>query len=163
MRVALAAVLALFSFAAAIAGCAYCSVNCADGYEKNPGNCSCRPIRDGGADAIAASDGGSDAASDAALLASCLPGSACGAGSTCIDGCPASRLPANTTAGGVCSVAGRDTCGCGGVLDPCDTPGTVCLMPACCDFQGVCVTPAERAAICARPEGVHFDCADAAP
>jgi hypothetical protein len=32
-------------------------------------------------------------------------------------------------------------------------------MPACCDYDGICVTPAERAAICARPEGAHFDCA----
>jgi hypothetical protein len=31
-------------------------------------------------------------------------------------------------------------------------------MPACCDYEGVCVTPAERAAVCARPEGAHFDC-----
>jgi hypothetical protein len=31
-------------------------------------------------------------------------------------------------------------------------------MPACCDFDGICVTPSERAAICARPEGAHFDC-----
>jgi hypothetical protein len=31
-------------------------------------------------------------------------------------------------------------------------------MPACCDFEGICVTPSERAAICARPEGAHFDC-----
>ena len=59
---------------------------------------------------------------------------------------------------GICSVPGRDTCGCGAVSDPCDTPGTVCLMPACCDYPGICVTPAERASICARPEGAHFDC-----
>jgi hypothetical protein len=31
-------------------------------------------------------------------------------------------------------------------------------MPACCDYEGICVTPTERAAICLRPEGAHFDC-----
>jgi hypothetical protein len=31
-------------------------------------------------------------------------------------------------------------------------------MPACCDYEGICVTPGERDAICARPEAVHFDC-----
>jgi hypothetical protein len=31
-------------------------------------------------------------------------------------------------------------------------------MPACCDYEGLCVTPGERAEICSRPEGAHFDC-----
>jgi hypothetical protein len=31
-------------------------------------------------------------------------------------------------------------------------------MPACCDYEGICVTPSERAEICSRPEGAHFDC-----
>jgi len=34
-------------------------------------------------------------------------------------------------------------------------------MPTCCDYQGICVTPAERADICSRPEGAHFDCSGA--
>jgi hypothetical protein len=82
----------------------------------------------------------------------------CGAGSTCIEGCPSSAEPSVGAVGGICSVPGRDTCGCGAVADPCDTPGTVCLMPACCDYEGICVTPTERAEICSRPESTHFDC-----
>jgi hypothetical protein len=31
-------------------------------------------------------------------------------------------------------------------------------MPKCCDYEGICVTPDERVAICARPEGSRFDC-----
>ena len=111
---------------------------------------------DSSADA-ATNDASAADATEAGTLASCLLGTnGCGAGSTCVQGCPNAGSLA-----GVCSVPGRDTCGCGGVLDPCDTPGTVCLMPACCDYQGICVTPAERAAICARVESGHFDCTGA--
>jgi len=154
---------ALLSFVMAAPGCGECIADCADGYEAVPNSCSCRPIQDAGS-ADSSADTAADAASsadatDAATLASCLPGTnACGASSTCVQGCP--NAGSQT---GVCSVPGRDTCGCGGVLDPCDTPGMVCLMPACCDYQGICVTPAERAAICARVEGARFDCAAADP
>jgi len=108
----------------------------------------------------ASSDAFSDQqASDTGMaLASCTPAVGCETGSTCIDGCPSFAKPAIGAVGGICSVPGRDTCGCGAVADPCDTPGTVCLMPACCDYSGICVTPAERAEICSRPESAHFDC-----
>jgi hypothetical protein len=148
MRVVYLALLAL------IAGCSStrCYPDCIYGYEPIPGECSCRPIPDGGGSA-----GGP--------LSSCREGSACATGSRCIVGCPYLGSFSPNPANGICSVPGRDTCGCGGVLDPCDLPGTVCLMPACCDYQGICVTPDERAAICARPEGSHFDCTtvDAGP
>ena len=158
---ALALGLALLACAGAAQGCGKCIVDCADGYEPIPNTCACRPILDAGA-----TDSSADTAADAAsaadaadTLASCLPGTnACGAGSTCIQGCPNAGSPA-----GVCSVPGRDSCGCGSVLDPCNTPGTVCLTPACCDYMGICVTTGERAAICARPEGAHFDCTAADP
>ena len=154
--------LLLLSFVAASPSCRECMASCAYGYEPIPDSCSCRPILDGGANdsnADTAADAATADATDAATLASCLPGTnACGAGSSCIQGCPNAGSPA-----GVCTVPGRDTCGCGGVLDPCSTLGTVCLMPACCDYQGICVTPAERAAICARVEGARFDCTAAGP
>ena len=143
------------------AGCkSRCQIDCALGYEAVPDACSCRPIPDAGMDRNASdAAGGKDAATgDGGPLASCVPGGTCGTGSTCIEGCPASARPSIGAVGGICSVPGRDTCGCGAVLDTCQTPGTVCLMPACCDYEGLCVTPTERAAICARPEAVHFDC-----
>ena len=140
-----------------------CYPNCMPGYEPIPNGCGCRVVQDAGpsdavADQIEASDGG-------AALASCTPDAGCGTGSMCIEGCPSSAKPSIGAVGGICSVPGRDTCGCGVALDPCTTPGTICLMPACCDYEGICVTPAERAAICARPESAHFDCSavDAGP
>lgn len=150
---------ALLASVVVAAACGECIADCADGYEPVPNSCSCRPIQDAGS-ADRSADTTADAASnadatDAAMLASCLLGTnACGTGSTCVQGCPNAGSQV-----GICSVPGRDTCGCGGVLDLCDTPGTVCLMPACCDYQGICVTPAERAAICERVEGARFDCA----
>ena len=151
--------LALLACVTAAPGCGKCIADCADGYEPIPNSCSCRPILDAGSADSSADTASAADATDAGALASCLLGTnACGTGSTCIQGCP------NTgSLAGVCSVPGRDTCGCGGVLDPCDTPGTVCLMPACCDYMGICVTPAERVAICARVESGHFDCADPSP
>lgn len=161
-----ATLIALGALAAVLAapGCksSKCYPDCVAGYEPVPNACTCRPVAD------AATDGASsdatdestvlDAASDGSPLGSCVPGSVCGPGSTCIEGCPASAKPAIGSVGGICSVPGRDTCGCGATIDTCTTPGTVCLMPACCDYEGICVTPAERAAICARPESAHFDC-----
>ena len=159
-------ILALASLSLVAAAPACGGWDCADGSEPVPNSNLCRSILDAGsadsstdaaADTASAADAGD--AGDAATLASCLLGTnTCGAGSTCIQGCPNEGSLA-----GVCSVPGRDTCGCGGVLDPCDTPGTVCLMPACCDYMGICVTPAERVAICARVESGHFDCADPSP
>jgi hypothetical protein len=126
---------------------------CADGERQD--DLVCR----GGC--YAAVDGGvlDGAVDDGNAFSSCTPsGATCGAGSACIEGCPSSAKQSIGDVPGICSVPGRDTCGCGVVVDPCVTPGTICLMPACCDYQGICVTPAERAAICARPEGAHFDC-----
>ena len=133
-----------------------CYPDCVQGYEPIPNGCGCRPVQDaGGLDTPADQTDGGDSGS---ALASCEPAAGCGTGSTCIEGCPSSARPSIGSAPGICSVPGRDTCGCGAVLDPCTTPGTACLMPACCDYEGICVTPAERASICARPEGAHFDC-----
>jgi hypothetical protein len=128
------------------ASCTECYVDCAIGYEQIPHSCSCRPIPySGGAPGTP--------------LGSCMADATCLFGLTCIEGCPSSRLGLADPIAGICSIAGRDTCGCGAVDDTCETAGTVCLKPACCDYQGVCVRPEERAAICARPEGAHFDCA----
>ena len=140
-------ILGLALLAALAAACSSrCYPDCIYGYEPVPGECTCRPIPDSGAGPA----GGP--------LASCVPGSTCADGSRCIEGCPyASGFSANP-ANGICGVPGRDTCGCGAVLDPCSLPGTVCLMPKCCDYEGICVTPDERVAICARPEGSRFDC-----
>jgi hypothetical protein len=131
------------------AACSKCAVDCADGFEPIPQSCLCRPTTDGGA----GSGGSGGTGGGGAPLATCSPAAPCGASSSCIRGCPSDGAVI-----GVCSVPGRDTCGCGGILDPCDAPGTTCLMPACCDNPGICVTPAERAEICARAEGAAFDC-----
>jgi len=150
----------------ALAGCKSnrCSVDCAAGYEQVPNTCSCHPIADAGTDRSGHDSGTSDAMGDRGPLASCVADSSCGAGSSCVEGCPSSAKPSIGGVGGICSVPGREMCGCGAVLQPCQTPGTACLMPACCDYEGICVNPTERAAICARPEGAHFDCtADAGP
>jgi len=127
------------------AGCGDCFADCAEGYEIVPHTCSCRRVADAGL-------------APAAPLASCALAVGCTAGSTCIEGCPGFGTSSSVPAAGICSVPGRDSCGCGVVADPCETPGTTCLMPACCDYPGICVTPDERVAICARPEGAHFDC-----
>ena len=79
----------------------------------------------------------------------------CPPGSRCIEAC---YNMLNGGPGGVCSVPGRDGCGCGAVFDPCDDSGLQCLMPACCEAEGVCVTPEERADICAGPAAYRFDC-----
>ena len=147
-------ILGLALLAVMTAGCGDCAVDCAIGYEVIPGTCNCRPIP--GYDAAPAP--GNDAAPAGGPLASCVPGSLCADGSRCIEGCPHLQGFSPNPANGICGVSGRDGCGCGVVFDPCDTPGTSCLMPACCDYQGICVTPDERAAICARPEGSRFDC-----
>jgi hypothetical protein len=106
------------------------------------------------------SDGGSSFEAGAPL-GSCRPGTAdsCSAGSTCVAGCPMGSNPMVTTPGGLCSAPGRETCGCGVVLSPCTTPGLACLLPSCCDFEGLCVTPSERAVICSGPDAIRFDCA----
>ena len=156
-KIGVLASLALFAISCSSSKC---FVDCAFGYEAAPNSCSCRLIADASVDGADRVDsaGQSDAVPDGAALASCAPGSSCGTGSTCIAACPVPQDAAGGATGGICSVPGRDSCGCGIIADPCGSPGTLCLMPACCDYSGVCVTPTERAAICARPEGVHFDC-----
>jgi hypothetical protein len=117
-----------------------------------------------GGDAVVACEAGGncpDASADVAgsdappALASCTGEGdpSCGAGSACIVGCP------RAATGGLCRVAGRETCGCGGVDQPCTTPGLTCLYPSCCDFMGLCLTPAERQAVCSGPLAAQFDCA----
>ncbi len=137
--------LVLALLAVLTASCGKCAVDCAPGYEVIPNTCDCRPI--------AYTDG-----SAGTPLGACSSSGTCLYGLPCIEGCPASRLGVTNAPGGICGMGGRDTCGCGGVDDPCETAGTVCLQPACCDYQGICVTPEERVAICARPEAIHFDC-----
>lgn len=157
-------VISVLAFAASCST-SKCYPNCAQGYEPIPNGCGCRPAQDAGRfDAPVDQTEGRDTGGQAeggdsgSALASCAPATGCGTGSTCIEGCPSSARPSIGSVPGICSVPGRDSCGCGAALDPCTTPGTVCLMPACCDYEGICVTPPERAAICARPEGAHFDC-----
>jgi hypothetical protein len=89
-------------------------------------------------------------------LGHCTRGQAgtCRSGSECVQGC-LNRLP---TPGGVCSVSGRESCGCGVIPSPCTTPGLVCLT--CCDSAGLCVTPAEKAIVCAGPDSARFDCSN---
>lgn len=137
--------LALALMGMLVGSCGDCAVDCAPGYEVVPGACDCRPIPYSGGSA-------------GNPLGACLSSGPCLYGLTCIEGCPSSRLGRLDIPAGVCSIGGRDTCGCGAVDDPCTTAGTTCLKPACCDYHGVCVTAAERADICARPEGAHFDC-----
>jgi hypothetical protein len=107
-------------------------------------------------------DAGAAPDADAALPAEaevgldpCIPdaGGACPAGSICVEGCPRPTSP-----GGLCTVPGRERCGMGIVPNPCTTPGLDCLYAACGDLEGLCVTPTERARICAGPDAVRFAC-----
>jgi hypothetical protein len=109
--------------------------------------------------------GGADpsgpSAYDAATpLAHCVPGeaSSCVTGSHCVEGCPSNLLPSGVARGGICTGVGRESCGCAANPAPCTTPGLECLLPACCEAEGVCVTPEERTAICAGPDAVRFAC-----
>lgn len=101
-------------------------------------------------------DGAREGADEYQPLGHCVPGGPgqCSAGSTCVHGCMNRLLDP----GGVCSVPGRELCACGFIPSPCTTPGLVCLT--CCDSgDGLCVTPAEKADICAGPDAKRFDCA----
>jgi len=95
-----------------------------------------------------------------APLAHCIPAEphGCVSGSKCVEGCPSSQSPQISAAGGICSVPGREACGCGVADMPCTSPGFKCLYPSCCDFEGLCVTQAERADICAGPDAPRFAC-----
>ncbi len=93
--------------------------------------------------------GGRDAIACAAPLERCgdeVP--CCEAGSECVDPC---------RTGGLCSVPGRDGCGCLESLDECETPGTTCLFTPC-DAPGVCVTHEEMRAICEAGAPPCFEC-----
>lgn len=105
-----------------------------------------------GPDTSDTADGGEDPAGP---YPSCDPaqGGACGEGSFCREVCPG-----DGSAVGFCTIPDRDSCGCGGVFDPCDTAGTTCLMPSCCDYWGLCVTPDEGDSICDGLFAEHFDC-----
>lgn len=99
-----------------------------------------------------------DRMTPAAPLTHCLPSSAapCESGSICVEGCPSN--PALPDPGGICSVPGRETCGCGAMPQPCTSAGLDCLMPSCCDYPGLCVTPDEKDVICGGPDALRFDC-----
>jgi hypothetical protein len=105
-------------------------------------------------------DAAPDAVTNSKPLEHCVPGdaSACGSQSHCVEGCPSSALPAGNASGGICTGAARESCGCGVNPTPCTTPGLECLLPSCCDYEGLCVTPEERAAICKGPDAVRFAC-----
>jgi hypothetical protein len=106
-----------------------------------------------------AGDAAPDATSDATsgYLEPCYSADqSCPPDSYCIEAC---YYTPNGGPGGVCAVPGRDGCGCGVVFDACEDPGLQCLMPSCCDWQGVCVTPEERAKVCAGAAAPRFDCA----
>jgi hypothetical protein len=95
-----------------------------------------------------------------APLVHCRPGQddQCPSRSVCVEGCPfgfQSKIP---SPGGICSVPGREPCGCGAFDQPCTTPGLHCLYPSCCDFPGICVTPDEETAICKGSDAVRFAC-----
>ena len=109
---------------------------------------------DGGDEDVAGTEAG-------AVLGPCAPGGqdACPAGSMCVQGCPSSGAAGAKPPGGLCSAPGRESCGCGIIPSPCTTPGLDCLLPACCDNQGLCVTPQEKATICAGPDAFRFACA----
>lgn len=108
--------------------------------------------RDANPEAIA-SDGGPS-------LKHCVPNQPgeCSSGSICVEGCPYGWNSNIPSTGGVCSVPGRESCGCGAFLQPCTTVGLHCLFPSCCDFLGVCVTDAEERALCAGADAVRFRC-----
>jgi hypothetical protein len=92
-------------------------------------------------------------------LSHCTPGDSnpCSPQSTCIQGCP-NKPGLVGPPGGICSVPGRESCGCGVVDQPCTSPGFKCLYPSCCDYEGLCVTEEERAAICSGPDAPRFAC-----
>ena len=69
----------------------------------------------------------------------------------------------NGQSDGVCKVPGRETCGCGAAAQACTTAGTSCLMPSCCDHQGLCVTDSERQAVCSGLMASHFRAAHPTP
>jgi hypothetical protein len=116
-------------------------------------------------DGAAPADGGSDVSLDSgdantgSPFGHCAPTRRdCPSGSFCVEGCPhgfGNNIP---NQGGICSVPGRESCGCGAISQPCTTPGLHCLRPSCCDFPGLCVTVAEENAICAGPDAVRFAC-----
>jgi hypothetical protein len=89
-------------------------------------------------------------------LGPCAPNAAdaCGASSVCVEGCAIAGKPV----GGLCTVPGRPRCACGIVASPCESPDLDCLLPACCDLEGLCVTAAEKAKICAGPDAFRFAC-----
>lgn len=93
-------------------------------------------------------------------LAHCRPneGDQCPSGAACVEGCPFGLQSSIPEPGGVCSVPGREPCGCGAFDQPCTTPGLECLYPSCCDFAGICVTPEEKTAICMGPDAIRFAC-----
>lgn len=122
-----------------------------------------------GRESAALEAGAADVSNDVVVsqdgpLSHCIPGALahCSSGSTCVEGCPSPTAAGPNSGisarGGVCSVPTRESCGCGVVLQPCTTPGLTCLMPSCCDYEGLCLTPDERATICAGPDAVRFHC-----
>jgi hypothetical protein len=120
------------------------------------------PPSDGGADMlqVEASDGpaGDEQGADAeAVDASCTPLGAC----PCPDAsaCAACVPTQCGDAGAVCPFPENGTCDCGVVLqDNCSKPASHCLCPACGDGQGICVTTAQQAELCAGPFGPAFSC-----
>lgn len=131
---------------------------CSEGCTAPCGCCFCTPGERRG-DLICTKSGcyAQAVAPDAGILLACSGQGdpLCGQASSCITGCPSKG------GGGLCSVAGREMCGCGIIDQPCTTPGLECLYPSCCDYQGLCLTPAERQAVCSGPLAAQFNCTPA--
>lgn len=93
-------------------------------------------------------------------LKHCVPNQPgeCPSGSICVEGCPYGWNSNIPNSGGICSVPGRESCGCGAFLQPCTTAGLHCLFSSCCDFLGVCVTDAEEQTLCTGADSLRFRC-----
>lgn len=123
-------------------------------------------VASGGSDGMPSDAGMNDGSRESGAvdagtpLAHCTPSQSdqCPSRSVCIEGCPFGFMSSIPSPGGLCSVPGREPCGCGADDQPCTTPGFLCLYPSCCDFLGVCVTPDEKTAICQGPDAVRFAC-----
>jgi hypothetical protein len=104
------------------------------------------------ADAAEGGDGGGDGACAGGPLSACACGAACTG--------PCTPLCNAVPAAGVCRDPANGSCDCGGVMvDNCVKPGTRCLCPSCGDAPGaLCVTDAQRTALCTGVSAAAFRC-----
>jgi hypothetical protein len=137
--------------------------------QQAPTDAMVPPSLDGPAMADAGSDSGSDVAGDGAGAdgredggldsAACTAGplTSCTCGATCAGSC---TPLCNAPAAGICRDPANGTCDCGvALVDNCVKPGTSCLCPSCGDAPGaLCVTDAQRAALCSGPAAGAYRC-----